>query len=484
MSNPTTTVPTPVRKDRRGGIKSVIGDFVSAERLAVATNLQWVADDCDFPKAAPGLCYAAIPVTGNKTFSGIAVGDGPVFALYAGVQCYLGNDTDYAERARAQLEAGEARGVEEVLWEYGMSAGGTGPAQTSWVAAFGQADEAADTLYVGRPVIMVSRFVAAQARAAKAIFGDEEGNLWTVNGTPIIASAAASDTALIVFGWITVYASGLTTSTAYDPTVNQELALAERAYGIAVDCNFALHYDVTVTDGGGGGGVVSGPLGTLTGPVFVDPQDGQPQYLTLVTKESQDYVDYQWKTPTDADFLPRFSAQKITATKFHIDVSRDETRTYRAVSGPIGSELYSNEHTVEVALGLILDYSGEVVGQPIYPSTNPTYGLISELSQYHSINGGPAILQVASQNGPSSWGVAIDTTGLVSGDRVKIWSSSPGFEDSNVVEVILHTLVDDGWTVGELRQFAADHEPPIAIPSGAHKAEILALILAAIAEED
>ena len=247
MSNPTTLVPSPVRKPRRGGIKSVVGEFVSADRLAVATNLEWIADNCDFPKAAPGLCYAETPVTGDKTFDGITIGTGPIFALYAGVQCYLGPSTDYEERARAQLEAGEARAVEEVLWEYGMSAGGTAPAQTSWVAAIGQADEAADTLYIGQPVIMLSRFAAVQARAAKAIFGDEEtGQLWTPNGTPIIASSAASDTALIVMGWPTVYASGLVASTVVDHRVNQELALAERVYGIAVDCNFALHYAVTV----------------------------------------------------------------------------------------------------------------------------------------------------------------------------------------------------------------------------------------------
>jgi hypothetical protein len=293
MSNPTTTVPTPVRKERRGGIKSVVGDFVPAERLAVATNLQWVADNCDFPKAAPGLCYAEIPVTGSKEFGGLSVGDGPIFALYAGVKCYLGNDTDYAERARAQLEAGEGRGVEEVLWEYGMTKGGTGPAQTSWVAAIGQADEAADTLYVGRPVIMLSRFAAVQARAAKAIFGDEEGNLWTANGTPVIASAAATDTALIVFGWITVYASSLIATEAPDPITNQELALAERVYGIAVDCNFALHYAVTVA--------VADP-----------PDDDEPALaLTIGTEPSSPIPDgtdvtvtiHANVTPTDEVFL-------------------------------------------------------------------------------------------------------------------------------------------------------------------------------------
>jgi hypothetical protein len=43
---------------------------------------------------------------------------------------------------------------------------------------------------------------------------------------------------------------------------------------------------------------------------------------------------------------------------------------------------------------------------------------------------------------------------------------------------------DEGWTVAELKQFAADHEPPIAIPSGAKKSEILDAILLAIAHHD
>jgi len=37
-----------------------------------------------------------------------------------------------------------------------------------------------------------------------------------------------------------------------------------------------------------------------------------------------------------------------------------------------------------------------------------------------------------------------------------------------------------GWTKAELTEFAAAHEPPIEIPSGATKAQIIALILAAI----
>jgi hypothetical protein len=245
---PNIFVEPPRRNPRKGGIKSVIGDFVSVDRLPVGAGIEWISEGCDFPKAAPGLCYVPNPITEDKVANGIERGAGPIFGLYAGVECFLGVDTDYHTRAEALLSQGEGRGVEEVLWEYGMSVGGTGPAQTSWVAAIGQADEAADTLYVGQPVIMMSRFAAAQARAAGALFGSDawDGALWTANGTPVIASAAATDTALIVFGWPTVYASDVYTTRSMHHTTNVEMAIAERVYGIAVDCSFALHYAVTV----------------------------------------------------------------------------------------------------------------------------------------------------------------------------------------------------------------------------------------------
>jgi hypothetical protein len=40
------------------------------------------------------------------------------------------------------------------------------------------------------------------------------------------------------------------------------------------------------------------------------------------------------------------------------------------------------------------------------------------------------------------------------------------------------------WTKAELTEFAEEHDPPITIPSGSNKAEILALIQAATTEEN
>lgn len=266
MAGPKVTIAPPERKPRVGGIKSVIGEFSAAPHLAAAEALQWVNDGCEFPKAAPGLCYVPNPVTGNKTYAGIDSAEGPIFALYQGVQCYLGADTDYDSRARALLEQGEDRGVEEVLWEWATSKALPEPT-TTLLDAIAKADETADTLYLGQPVLLMSRRVAAWARAAKALFGDEEtGRLWTANGTPVIATGAASDTQLFVMGWPTVYASDFVVVRAINPTVNQEMALAERVYGIAVDCEWVFSLAVTA------------PAGTGTDP---DPDPGTPLVMTL-----------------------------------------------------------------------------------------------------------------------------------------------------------------------------------------------------------
>jgi hypothetical protein len=261
------TVPSPTRKPRKGGIKSVVGEFESLPRLAVANALQWIADGCEFPKAAPGLCYVDVPVTGNKEFEGIGQGTGPIFALYAGVHCYLGADTDYAERARALLVAGEGRAVEEALVEWARAEAAGGATFSTTVKAIAELEEVADTGYVGQPVLILSRATAVRARAEKAIFGNEEtGQLWTANGTPVIATSAADDDEIYAIGWPTVYASAFTEISTVDPVVNMEMSIAERVYGLAVDCGVA-HKAV------------------VTAPVTQDPPDDEPALVLSIGTE-------------------------------------------------------------------------------------------------------------------------------------------------------------------------------------------------------
>lgn len=248
---PNIFVEPPRRNPRKGGIKSVIGDFVSVDRLPIGSEVEWIADGCEFPKAAPGLCFVPNPVVEDKTFDGIAVGAGPIFGLYSGVECFLGPDNDFEARAQKALAEGEGRGVEEVLWEWAATIGGAPLPATTLVDAIAQAEESADSYYIGAPVMMMSRRVAVWARSVGALFGGTawDGDLWTANGTPVIASAAASDAQLSIFGWPTVYGSDVITTRVINHTVNREMAIAERVYGIAVDCSFIFNYAVTAPAG-------------------------------------------------------------------------------------------------------------------------------------------------------------------------------------------------------------------------------------------
>lgn len=248
---PNIFVEPPRRNPRKGGIKSVIGEFVSMDRLPIGAEIEWISEGCDLPKAAPGLCYVTNPVIGAKEFAGVSQGSGPIFGLYTGVECYLGPDSDYAERARKALDEGEGRGVEEVLWEWAATTGGAPLAATTLVDAIAQAEESADSYYIGAPVMMMSRRVAVWARSVGALFGGTawDGDLWTANGTPVIASAAASDAQLSIFGWPTVYGGEVTTTRVINHTVNRDMAIAERVYAIAVDCAFIFNYAVTAPAG-------------------------------------------------------------------------------------------------------------------------------------------------------------------------------------------------------------------------------------------
>jgi hypothetical protein len=58
--------------------------------------------------------------------------------------------------------------------------------------------------------------------------------------------------------------------------------------------------------------------------------------------------------------------------------------------------------------------------------------------------------------------------------------SNPAATSNTVSVTYVAGEILEGWTVVELKQFAADHEPPIPIPSTANKAEIIAIILAFI----
>lgn len=184
----------------------------------------------------------------TKTLDGVdqytSILDTP-FAVYKGVQCFLGGDEDgdsYESQARAGLEAWEDREAESELWTWGLAASSPGTA-ANIARAISLAEDYADANYVGRPVILMSR-----RYTSKADLKNVDGLLTTVNGTPVIAvgGITASDTdVVVVVGMPAVYASPIRTYTAPDVRTNVMMALAERVLDIAVDCDF--RYAVTAT---------------------------------------------------------------------------------------------------------------------------------------------------------------------------------------------------------------------------------------------
>jgi hypothetical protein len=246
MANPTIFVDPPRRNPRKGGIKAVVGGFAPAPRLASASGIEWLSEGCSFPNTDITLCYVNPGVQADKTLEGLDVETGLIFGAYVGVQCFLGADTDYDRRATDLLAQGEDRVVEDHLWDWAVTNGGTTPVTGGWTAAIALLEEQADGNYLGEPVIIMSRASAVRAASAGVLKGPDEdtGRLWTANGTPVIATSSAADHEAAIIGWPTVYAGEVNVARGMRLELNSELAIAERLYGLAVDCGYALHVSV------------------------------------------------------------------------------------------------------------------------------------------------------------------------------------------------------------------------------------------------
>jgi hypothetical protein len=167
------------------------------------------------------------------------------------VECYLGegNDTEYSARAERQLRASEEHEVEAAL--IGWAEAGTASGNATKVAtAVALADEYADQKYIGRPVLIMSRFMAVIGDAEGVLKSDGDGNITTINGSPVVSRWVAAENKISVIGWPTVYASEVVVNAAYNQTQNREMAIAERIYAIAVDCLFRAVVTVTLAVAG------------------------------------------------------------------------------------------------------------------------------------------------------------------------------------------------------------------------------------------
>lgn len=252
MAGPTAFVEAPARLPRKGGILSVAAEIRdNQERLFAGMDVDYIAEPCGFIQLAPAACWGNDGGAENKTYGGIDPGHGVVatFVGYAGVQCFLEGDlgADEVRRASAQLDLNEGKFLEDNVasWLTGAASDGTA---ANTVAAIALAEQTADALdgYNGLPVIWMSRSAAQIALQAGALVTEAgTGELFTANGTPVVATGVLSSAKLFVTGAITILRSGVKTTPAIDPTHNKQMAIAERAWSVLNDCDYLLTITVT-----------------------------------------------------------------------------------------------------------------------------------------------------------------------------------------------------------------------------------------------
>lgn len=230
-------VAAPVRNPRLGGLRAA-ATWVSNARIGAAESVVYVSDGCTLPQPAIGLCYGEA-VVDEKEGVGLTLFDGigEPFALYGGVECFLGPDNDFPERARRILEDGEDRAVEDRLATWAVGGTDVGP-ETDIVEQIALLEQDADANYLGRPIILMSRADAVRASAAVAIMYGIDGLPYTVNGTPVVASGMIESGTMAIVGAVTVLRTEVNDINAIDYRFNKDFAVAERVYTILVDCDY------------------------------------------------------------------------------------------------------------------------------------------------------------------------------------------------------------------------------------------------------
>lgn len=246
MADPIITVAPPRREARLGGLLTV-AEVRDEERLAASNRAQFIQDPCNFTFGDTGFCYGDIDPSEDtdKTYQGIASNESVVlnFAAYYGVQCFINDESDVRQRAESVFPFAEGRHVESKFAAW-LNAGAVTSSVAGIIDAIAAADEWADDNYIARPILHMNRDSAVRAVAAQALFADAEGNLRTPNGNPAVASGRYGADVWVT-GATLVLRSPLVVTEARATTVNKEEAVAERVYGIIVDCDFRARFDFT-----------------------------------------------------------------------------------------------------------------------------------------------------------------------------------------------------------------------------------------------
>lgn len=248
-------VAPPRRQPRKGTLKRLLGgSFVREQRLAAVTAVVWEDSSCGWYSFTRAGCYDTVVADAPKSAIGISQFEGiaPPFAVYRGVECYLGGDNGgatYREQALAALEVDEELAVEAKLAEWAF-ADAAGTTRATLLDAVALIEENASEEYNGLPLLIVSRSLAVFG-AAEQVFFREDGGLVTANGTPVLTTSGVGfsdlNSVVAAIGWPEVYASDPIAYQADDLPQNMSMAIAERVYAIGVDCEyrFAVTIDPT-----------------------------------------------------------------------------------------------------------------------------------------------------------------------------------------------------------------------------------------------
>lgn len=247
MADPVLPVDAPTRTPRRGGIRSV-AEFRLENRIGLGGVQTFVSPGCSLVVGSVELCYPSpMGTQDEKTRQGISILDSAVgaFGGYYGVECWLDGE-DFEAVARQGLEDGEDRLVEAGLNTYLQAITSSG-APTTFTGAIALAEDNADDNYIGAPILVMNRGDVVRAAAENALWYDNDGNVWTPNGTRVLSSGKITANSVSVIGALTVLHTDVEVGYAPILVENKAFAIAERVYGLLIDCNLAARYVVTPT---------------------------------------------------------------------------------------------------------------------------------------------------------------------------------------------------------------------------------------------
>ena len=127
-----------------------------------------------------------------------------------------------------------------------------------------------------------------------------------------------------------------------------------------------------------------------------------------------------------------------------------------------------------------VDPNPVVIGSSSVVTAVATGTVTGGVSVGHELNGAAfTVLGSMTEDPPGTWTGSYPSDFRLDTDTAVVKITNGGLQSEGTPVTFAPVVVAvEGWTVAELKQFAADHDPVIPVPSSANKAEILAIIVA------